>query len=139
MYILHFCTSTTVVALFITTSACSLTSSTAFITSESFPTPDGSIITLSGAKSSITFFNASPKSPTREQQIQPEFISVISTPASLRNPPSIPISPNSFSINTSFSPENAWSMSFFISVVLPAPKKPEIISIFVMSIFPPYA
>ena len=48
IYILHFETSTTVVALFITTSATSLTASTAFITSDNFPTPDGSIITLSG-------------------------------------------------------------------------------------------
>ena len=38
-------------------------------------------------------FRAVPKSPTREQQIQPEFISRISIPASFRKPPSIPISP----------------------------------------------
>ena len=44
------------------------------------------------------------KSPTRVQQMQPEFISVISTPASFRKPPSMAISPNSFSISTSFSP-----------------------------------
>ena len=50
-----------------------------------------------------TSFNAVPKSPTKEQQIHPEFISVTSTPASFKKPPSIPISPNSFSISTSFS------------------------------------
>ena len=132
MYILHFKTSTTVVALLISTSACALTSSTAFITSESLPTPDGSIITLSGEYSSITFFKAVPKSPTNEQHIQPEFISVISIPASFKKPPSIPISPNSFSMSTSFSPVNASAISFLISVVLPAPKKPDNISIFVI-------
>ena len=54
----------------------------AFITSESLPTPEGSIITLSGEKSAITLPSATVKSPTSEQQIQPEFISVISIPAS---------------------------------------------------------
>ena len=85
-----------------------------------------------GAKRSITSFNAFPKSPTREQQMHPEFISVILTPASFKKPPSIPISPNSFSISTICSPANASLISFFINVVFPAPKKPEIISIFVI-------
>jgi len=73
-----------------------------------------------------------PKSPTSEQQMQPEFISVTSMPASFIKPPSMPISPNSFSIRTTFSPESASLSSFLISVVLPAPRKPEKISIFVM-------
>ena len=106
------------------------------MTSDNFPTPEGSIITRSGAYFSNTSFNAVLKSPTNEQQIHPEFISVISTPASFRNPPSIPISPNSFSINTNFSFWNPSCNNFLIKVVLPAPKKPEIMSIFVIfSIF----
>jgi len=36
--------------------------------------------------------------------MQPEFISLICTPESLRKPPSMAISPNSFSISTIFSP-----------------------------------
>ena len=36
--------------------------------------------------------------------MQPEFISVTSMPASFMKPPSTPISPNSFSMRTSFSP-----------------------------------
>ena len=52
----------------------------------------------------MTFLSALPKSPTSEQQMQPEFISVILMPASCRKPPSMPISPNSFSIRTSFWP-----------------------------------
>ena len=83
----------------------------------------------SGWNSAITFCSASPKSPTREQQMQPEFISEISIPASLRKPP---ISPNSFSMRTIFSPLRASSSSFLISVVLPAPRKPEITFTFVM-------
>ena len=102
IYILHFPASTTVVYALRTAVSVS-TFLTAFITSESLPTPEGSIIILSGLYSDITLARASVKSPTREQQIQPEFISVISIPASLRNPPSIPISPNSFSIRTTFS------------------------------------
>ena len=66
--------------------------------------------------------------------MHPEFISEISMPASLRNPPSMPISPNSFSMRTTFSPWMASSRSFLIKVVFPAPKKPEITSIFVISI-----
>lgn len=61
-----------------------------------------------------TSFRDVPKSPTREQQIQPEFISLISIPASFKNPPSIPISPNSFSINTTCCPLNASCNSFLI-------------------------
>ena len=64
--------------------------------------------------------------------MQPEDISEISTPASLRKPPSTLISPNSFSISTSFSPWYASEISFLIRVVLPAPKKPDMISIFAM-------
>ena len=36
--------------------------------------------------------------------MQPEFISRISIPASFKKPPSIPISPNSFSIRTTCCP-----------------------------------
>ena len=86
----------------------------------------------SGRNCSITWCRALPKSPTREQQIQPEFISEISMPASFMKPPSMPISPNSFSISTIFSPLRASVRSFLMRVVLPAPKKPEIMSIFVM-------
>ena len=103
--------------------------------SESLPTPDGSISILSGAYSFTSFVIASLKSPTSEQQIQPALSSVIWTPASLRKPPSTPISPNSFSTRTTFCPLNASAKSFFIRVVFPAPKKPEIISIFVISFF----
>ena len=132
---MHFDASATVAAPLITTSSDS-TFSTARSTSESFPTPDGSISMRSGENFSITSFIALPKSPTRLQQIQPEFISVISTPASCKNPPSIPTLPNSFSIRTTFSPLYASFKSFFISVVLPAPRNPEKTSIFVNFIIP---
>ena len=104
---------------------------TAFITSLSLPTPEGSTIIRSGLNCSATSFKAFAKSPTRLQQIQPLFISVICTPVSCKNPPSIPISPNSFSIITFFSLGYASRRSFLIRVVLPAPKKPDIISIFI--------
>ena len=58
--------------------------------------------------------------------------SVISIPASFKKPPSIPISPNSFSIRTSFSPANTSCTSCLINVVFPAPRNPEIISTFVI-------
>ena len=109
------------------------------ITSESLPTPDGSIMILSGLNLSITSLKFFAKSPTKVQHIHPEFISVISIPVSFRNPPSIPTSPNSFSISTTFSLLSDSSKSFFISVVFPAPRKPETISIlvtlFVLSYF----
>ena len=75
-----------------------------FLISDNFPTPDGSIITLSGLYSLITSVRAFVKSPTSVQQIQPELISLISNPASFKKPESTPISPNSFSIKTTFSP-----------------------------------
>ena len=62
----------------------------------------------SGLYLSKTSLSAVAKSPTNEQQMQPEFISVISIPASFKNPPSIPISPNSFSIRTTFSSVEAF-------------------------------
>ena len=96
------------------------------------PTPDGSIIILSGWYFSTTSFKDVPKSPTKEQHIQPEFISLISTPDSFKKPPSIPISPNSFSISTTCSPASPSFKSFAIRVVLPAPKNPDIISTFVI-------
>ena len=105
------------------------------MTSESLPTPDGSMIILSGWYLSTTSFKDVPKSPTSEQQIQPEFISLISTPESFKNPPSMPISPNSFSIRTTCSSFNASFNNLLIKVVFPAPKNPEIISTFVMIIF----
>ena len=127
--------SATVTALFNSTSISEATSLTAFITSESLPTPDGSMITRSGVYFVSTSARDFPKSPTREQQMQPEFISRISIPASFKKPPSIPISPNSFSIRTTFSPEIASFNRRLIKVVFPAPRKPEIISIFVISIY----
>ena len=133
IYILHLAASTMVTALLSATSMSADTSITAFITSESLPTPDGSIIIRSGLYLVSTSFKEAPKSPTREQQMQPEFISRISIPASFKKPPSIPISPNSFSIRTTCSPAMASSRSFLINVVFPAPKKPEIMSIFVMN------
>ena len=93
---------------------------------------------LSGANCFITSFNAMPKSPTKVQHIHPEFISVICMPESFKNPPSIPISPNSFSIRTIFSPLKASAISFLIRVVLPAPRNPEKMSTFVISITLPY-
>ena len=77
MYILHFEASATVMKFSSSRPASSLTFSTAVITSDNLPTPDGSIIITSGEYSSDTFLRASPKSPTREQQIHPEFISLI--------------------------------------------------------------
>ncbi len=128
---------TTVIRPFSFTSFSCSTSCTDFITSESFPTPEGSIRIRSGWNRSMTSRRFFPKSPTREQQMQPEFSSLISMPESFKNPPSMPISPNSFSINTIFSPWNTSSSIFLIKVVFPAPKNPEIISIFVI-VFPPY-
>ena len=130
IYILAFFPSTTVILPSISISASFFTFSIAFATSDNLPTPEGSIMTRSGAYSSNTFWRATLKSPTRVQQMHPEFISVISIPASFRNPPSIPISPNSFSINTSFSPVNTSWINFLMNVVFPAPKKPDIISTF---------
>ena len=103
IYILHFCASTTAQKLLSFTFVSSLISSTALITSDNLPTPDGSIIILSGLYWSNASLRALPKSPTREQHIHPEFISVISIPVSFKKPPSIPICPNSFSIIISFS------------------------------------
>ena len=66
--------------------------------------------------------------------MQPEFISLICTPASFKKPPSMPISPNSFSISTIFCPAQTSAISFLISVVLPAPRNPEKIVTFVIVI-----
>ena len=130
---MHFAPSTTVATIFKTKS--NFKFSTAFIISESFPTPDGSIIILLGLNLLITSSIDFEKSPTSEQQIQPELISLISIPTSFKKLPSIPISPNSFSINTTFSPLNPVLKSFLIKVVFPAPKNPEIISTFILIIF----
>ena len=89
-YILHLFTSATVVKAFNTAFSAPIFC-TARITSLSLPTPDGSIIILSGLYVESTSLSASPKSPTREQHMQPEFISVTSIPDSCINAPSIPI------------------------------------------------
>ena len=70
--------------------------------------------------------------------MQPELISLIFTPDSFKKAPSIPISPNSFSIKTTFSFFNPVSNNFLINVVFPAPKKPEIISIFTLIFSPTF-
>ena len=103
MYILHLFASTTVVKP-LSTSSSDCTPCTARMTSLSLPTPEGSMRMRSGWNCASTFCSASAKSPTRLQQMQPEFISLICTPESLRKPPSMAISPNSFSISTIFSP-----------------------------------
>src|SRR5699024_6781932 len=64
--------------------------------------------------------------------MQPAFSSFTWMPASRIKPPSMPISPNSFSISTSFSPPQASWISFLMRVVLPAPKTPEKMSILVL-------
>ena len=109
---------------------------TATTTSLSLPTPEGSMRMRSGWNCSCTSFNALPKSPTREQQMHPEDISEIWMPDSFKKPPSMLISPNSFSISTSCSPWKASERSFLMRVVLPAPRNPEIMSIFVMKSSP---
>ena len=68
MYILHFAASTMVTALFSSTSISADTSMTAFITSDSLPTPDGSMMMRSGLYCVRTSARDVPKSPTREQQ-----------------------------------------------------------------------
>ena len=137
IYIVVLPASATVIKLLrLTSSKSFFTSATALITSESLPTPEGSMMILSGEYFVITSLSAAPKSPTRVQQMQPEFISVISIPASFKKPPSMPISPNSFSISTTFSPPSASFISFLMRVVLPAPRNPEIISIFVILLLP---
>ena len=92
------------------------------------------MITRSGVYFVRISFSELAKSPTSEQQMQPEFISRTSIPESFKKPPSMPISPNSFSISTTFSPESASASSFLIKVVFPAPRKPEIISTLVFAI-----
>ena len=131
---MHFVTSTTAVAQLIFTSLPSISSAfcTAFITSESLPTPEGSMITLSGEYFVHTSLSAAPKSPTSEQHMQPEFISLISMPVDLRNPLSMPISPNSFSIRITFSSLKLSFKSLAINVVFPAPRNPEIMSILII-------
>ena len=104
MYIFALEASTTVVKPLSTMeSSSAATPCTALMTSDSLPTPEGSMRMRSGWYCAMTCLRASLKSPTREQQMQPEFISVISMPASFRKPPSTEISPNSFSMSTSFS------------------------------------
>ena len=66
--------------------------------------PDRILIEPSGVGKLSDMRSAARKSPVRLQQMQPEFISVTSMPASFMKPPSTPISPNSFSMRTSFSP-----------------------------------
>ena len=110
----------------------SSTFSIALIISESLPTPDGSIMILSGLNFSTISFIDFEKSPTREQHMHPELISLICTPLSFKNAPSTPISPNSFSIKTTFSFLRSLAKSFFIKVVLPAPRNPEITSILII-------
>ena len=134
---MHFFTSTTVTAEFDSTGKSFSTSDTAFKTSESLPTPLGSIITLFGEYFSSSSLREASKSPAKEQHIQPEFISLISIPEFFRKPPSIPISPNSFSIIIVLPLSLLPSTSLFINVVFPAPRKPEITSIFVFAIFSP--
>ena len=108
------------------------TALTATITSLSLPTPEGSMRMRSGWNWACTSFSAAVKSPTRVQQMQPEDISEICTPDSFKKPPSMLISPNSFSISTICSPGKASASSFLMRVVFPAPKKPEMMSILVM-------
>ena len=134
IYIFALVASTTVVKVFNRMSSPS-TLCTAVMTSESLPTPEGSMRMRSGAYSVMTFFSAAEKSPTREQQMHPEFSSFTVMPASFIKAPSTPISPNSFSTSTSFSPAYASLISFLIRVVLPAPKNPENISIFTIFSF----
>ena len=102
------------------------------MTSESLPTPDGSIMTRSGVYFVRTSFKERPKSPTKEQQMHPEFISRISIPESFkirRRFRSHQIHSRSELLSH---PSIASFRSFFINVVFPAPRKPEIISIFVI-------
>ncbi len=132
IYILHFLALTTATALPSSMGVVLLALPTARLTSLSLPTPEGSMMTRSGWYCSTTSWRARLKSPTREQQMQPEFISLIWMPESFKKPPSMPISPNSFSISTSFWPWKDSSSSFLIRVVLPAPRKPEIMSIVVI-------
>jgi len=129
MYILYLLASTTVVKP-LSSILSLLRSWTAMMTSDSLPTPDGSMSMRSGSYCSITSLSALPKSPTSVQQMQPATISLIFTPDSLRNPVSTPISPNSFSMSTMFLFSYPSDMSFLMSVVLPAPRKPEKISTF---------
>ena len=132
MYILAFLPSATVIRLSISTPASSCMSITAFATSDSLPTPDGSMMMRSGWNSSLTCFSDFAKSPTSVQQMHPEFISVTSMPEFCMKRLSIPISPNSFSMSTVFSSLYAFEISSFMNVVFPAPRNPDIISTFAM-------
>ena len=64
--------------------------------------------------------------------MHPALIDLISIDVSFRKSESTSISPNSFSINTTFSFFKVSFSSFLIRVVLPDPRKPDIISIFVI-------
>ena len=86
------------------------------------------MISLSGANRSTTSRIDFSKSPARLQQMHPEFISRTSTPAPPSRAPSIPISPNSFSMIAIFSPARLSASSLRISVVFPAPRNPEMMS-----------
>ena len=66
--------------------------------------------------------------------MQPAFSSDTVMPTSFMNPPSMPISPYSFSSSTTFSFFRLPVSSFRISVVFPAPRKPEITLILTISV-----
>ena len=96
----------------------------------SIATPVGSITKYSGLTVFAIVSTEAAKSPFTEQQIQPSVNSHIFTLVdSLRTSPSTPEVPYSFSkIAISFFVCFASSL---INVVLPAPRKPDIISIFI--------
>ena len=134
MYILALAASTTVVRP--PSTNWSPADWTAATISDSLPTPEGSMRMRSGSYSRATIFRASRKSPVRLQQMQPDSSSFTTIPASFKKPPSMPISPNSFSMRTSFSPAYPSARSFLMRVVFPAPKNPENMSILVMCMSP---
>ena len=103
----------------------------------SFATPVGSTIILFGENLFIISSIEDRKSPDELQQIHPAVISSTSTPVFFNISVSIPTFPNSFSKTTIFSSLYPSVTSFFIRVVLPAPKNPDTISNFIFIAIPP--
>ena len=138
MYMRHLPASTTVAQPAMVISCRSEVRSTAARMSLSLPTPEGSMISRSGWYFSISSSTAFWKSPTRVQQMQPLFISVTVMPASFIKLPSTPTSPYSFSSRMIFSSRTLPPRSFLMSVVLPAPRKPEMMLTLTMECLLPF-
>ncbi len=121
----------------ITHKSVSSSSCRSFLIPVSFAIPVGSTIIRSGAYSFIISKMPAGNSLELLQQIQPACMGFTVRPSILSVSSSMLILPNSFSRITIFSPGYTPSINFLIKVVLPAPKKPDMISILVFFITAP--